>query len=69
MCTMELFGPCPESAVFHSACVLAEQVCTIDVAVSLMIISTVGSIACDGVSKLRGQLCRKYKHNGNAEQH
>ena len=23
---MEILGPCPEAAVFHSACVLAEQV-------------------------------------------
>ena len=27
--TMEVFGPCPEGAVFHSACVLAQQVSTI----------------------------------------
>jgi len=27
---MELIGPCPEAAVFHSACVLAEQVSNID---------------------------------------
>jgi len=27
---MEILGPCPEAAVFHSACVLAEQVSTID---------------------------------------
>jgi len=34
---MEVVGPCPEAAVFHSACILAEQVCAADVALLLLI--------------------------------
>jgi len=31
--TMEILGRCPEAAVFHSTCLLAEQVSAVNIAV------------------------------------
>jgi len=30
---MDIIGPCPEAAVFHSACLLAEEVSTIGITI------------------------------------